>query len=114
MNYRTGSMREKQMNTGKIPLTHNVDKPHRDKKFGVFRSSFAVLFTLIFGICAGQLRAADSADPKKWVADNLGSLVELYRHLHQTPELSEKEKVTSARMAKELRDVGIKVTTHVG
>ena len=30
------------------------------------------------------------------------SLVELYRHLHQTPELSQKEKETSARMAKEL------------
>ena len=41
-------------------------------------------------------------------------LVELYRHLHQTPELSQKEKETSARMAKELRDIGVKVTTNVG
>ena len=42
------------------------------------------------------------------------SLVELYRHFHQTPELSLKEKETSARMAKELEDVGVKVTTNVG
>lgn len=107
-------MREKQMNTGKIPLTYEVDKARRDKIFGMLRFSFVMLFTLIFGVCVGQLRAADSADPKKWVADNLASLVELYRHLHQTPELSEKEKETSAQMAKELREAGIKVTTNVG
>jgi hippurate hydrolase len=41
-------------------------------------------------------------------------LVELYRHLHQTPELSLKEKETSARMAKELETLGIKVTLNVG
>ncbi|HEX4415203.1 MAG TPA: amidohydrolase [Lacipirellulaceae bacterium] len=44
----------------------------------------------------------------------MSSLVELYRHLHQTPELSLKEKETSARMAKELTDLGIDVTTNVG
>src|SRR3954468_14161416 len=114
MNYRTGSMREKQINTGKIPLTHKVDKPHRGKIFGTVRSPLAVLLALVLGLCGNELRAADTDDPKKWVADNLGSLLELYRHLHQTPELSEKEKETSARMAKELRDVGIKVTTNVG
>jgi amidohydrolase len=59
-------------------------------------------------------RAADSADPRKWAADNMPSLVELYRQLHAAPELSLHEKETSERMAKELRDVGIKVTTKVG
>jgi hippurate hydrolase len=48
------------------------------------------------------------------VKANMPSLVELYRHLHQTPELSLKEKETSARMAKELEAVGIKVTANVG
>src|SRR5207248_616669 len=52
--------------------------------------------------------------PKNWVADNLASLVELYHHLHQSPELSEKERETSTRMAKELREVGLKATTNVG
>src|SRR5215203_1019495 len=98
MNYRTGSMREKQMNMQKIPPANKVDKSHRDKMSGVHWPSFAMCFALTLGICGGVLRAADSADPKKWAADNLGSLVELYRHLHQTPELSQKETETSARM----------------
>jgi amidohydrolase len=77
---------------------------------------FAIFFALAMvcnfhdkGLCA-----ADTADPKKWVADNLASLVELYRHLHQTPELSQQEKETSFRMAKELTDVGAKVVAGVG
>lgn len=62
------------------------------------------------GIC----RAAETADPTSWYAKNADSLLDLYRHLHQTPELSTKEKETSARMAQELRDVGAKVTTGIG
>jgi hippurate hydrolase len=42
------------------------------------------------------------------------SLVELYRQLHQSPELSLQEKETAARMAKELRDVEVTVTTGIG
>jgi len=116
MNCQPGSMREKQMNTRKIVPTYAIDKRCRSRKFCANRSRFAVglAFFLVINFHAGNLRGADSADPKKWVAENLASLVDLYRHLHQTPELSEKEKETSARMAKELRDVGVKVTTNVG
>src|SRR5689334_7365758 len=116
MNYRTRSMREKQMNTEKISPSRRVDKIYQARKFCANRSTFALCFALaaMGNSYVVGLRAADVADPKKWTADNLTSLVELYRHLHQTPELSEKEKDTSARMAKELRDVGVKVTTNVG
>jgi amidohydrolase len=109
-------MREKQMNTRKIPPSCRVDKTCRARKSCANSGKFAVCFALVTmaNFCGPGLRAADTADPKKWAADNLTSLVELYRHLHQTPELSEKEKETSARMAKELRDVGVKVTTNVG
>src|SRR5262245_61240903 len=56
-------------------------------------------------ICAALLtcgisRAAD-ADPAAWTKSNLPQLIELYKQLHQSPELSLKEKETSARMAKE-------------
>src|SRR5947207_8312158 len=109
-------MREKQMNTRKIPPSCIVGKAHPIRKSCATRAMFAVCLALISvcNIYGGKLRAADAADPKKWVADNLPSLVELYRHLHPTPELYEKEKETSARMAKELRDVGMKVTANVG
>src|SRR4051794_15993337 len=114
MNYRTGSMREKQMNTQKISLSCKADKVCHGKKLRANCRASAAVFSLvaILGFCASLLKAAEPSDPKKWVADNLGSLVELYRHLHQTPELSQKEKETSARMAKELRDIGVKVTTN--
>ncbi len=38
----------------------------------------------------------------------------LYRHLHQNPELSFREFKTAARMAEELRAVGVEVTEKVG
>lgn len=49
-----------------------------------------------------------------WLAQNGASLDGLYVHLHQNPELSFREVKTAARMAKELRAVGIEVTEHVG
>jgi amidohydrolase len=116
MNYRAGSMRKERMNTKKISPSGAADKPHQVRKFRARTSAFAGCFALV-AVCSFQgrpLRAADSADPKKWIADNLAPLVELYRELHQAPELSQKEKETSARVAKELRDVGVKVTTNVG
>lgn len=38
----------------------------------------------------------------------------LYKHLHQNPELSYQEKATSERLAKELNQLGFKVTKNVG
>jgi hippurate hydrolase len=49
-----------------------------------------------------------------WVDQNLPSLIELYRHFHQTPELSFEEKETAARFATELKAAGLTVTTGVG
>jgi amidohydrolase len=54
-------------------------------------------------------------DPvESWLDDNHASLEELYRHLHQNPELSFREVKTASRMATELRAVGIEVTEGVG
>ncbi len=72
-----------------------------------------VAFCISLGI--GQRgRAEENVNPSTWYAKNADSLLELYRHLHQNPELSNKEKETSARMAQELRDLGAEVTTDVG
>ena len=79
---------------------------------------------LLLTICTFQIavchlpiafcRADLSSDPDAWFSEYADSLVELYRHLHQNPELSLHEEETAARVAKELRDVGAKVTTGVG
>jgi amidohydrolase len=55
-----------------------------------------------------------SAEPQSWLDKNLASLVELYQQLHQAPELSLQEVKTAARLAAELRAVGVEVTTGVG
>ena len=67
------------------------------------------------GLCLGivawtVLRCQRS---RAW-ASNLDGLVELYRTLHQHPELSFQEVNTSSRLAKELEAVGAKVTAGVG
>src|SRR5687768_1618529 len=68
-------------------------------------------WVLIAALCCDPARAAD---PRPWVAANLESLIQLYRHLHQTPELSLHEEKTSQRMAQELKDVGADVHTLSG
>jgi hippurate hydrolase len=50
----------------------------------------------------------------KRIAGDLDRLIALYKHLHSNPELSYQEENTSARMAKELRELGFEVTTKVG
>ncbi|MCI0332912.1 MAG: amidohydrolase [Planctomycetes bacterium] len=83
------------------------------------RSLQIAICILQFAICnlptsGGVCQAAEPHDPTTWFVKNADSLLELYRHLHQHPELSLREKETSARMAQELRDIGVKVTTDVG
>jgi hippurate hydrolase len=49
-----------------------------------------------------------------WLEKHLDGLVDLYEHLHANPELSLEEEKSAARMAKELRAAGYRVTTAVG
>jgi hippurate hydrolase len=74
---------------------------------------------LHFAICnslsvAQHARAEDASAPRAWFEKNADSLIDLYTHLHQTPELSLQEKETAKRMADELRALGVSVTTGVG
>jgi hippurate hydrolase len=74
---------------------------------------------LQFAICSFSghsvsCRAEAPADPRAWFAENSAPLVELYRQLHQAPELSLHEAETAAWMAKELRSIGASVATDVG
>jgi len=76
-------------------------------------AAFAVV-TAIVGITACSTSADAPSEAEAWIDENIGSLVELYRHWHQTPELSFQEEQTAARLAEELRAVGATVTTGVG
>lgn len=71
----------------------------------------AVVVVLACGGAAGAVRGESAGD---WARKHVDELAALYRHFHQTPELSFQEKETSARVAQELRASGLEVTTHVG
>jgi len=71
---------------------------------------------LVLGLAGRGLAQQDPADARvvSWLQANGSGLDELYRHLHQNPELSFREVKTAARMAAELRAVGVEVTERVG
>src|SRR3990172_7267463 len=75
---------------------------------------FVALVVAATATCCRMAAADVPTDVHAWVDDNLGPLVELYRHFHQTPELSFAEEQTAARLAQELKAAGFTVTSGVG
>jgi hippurate hydrolase len=65
-------------------------------------------------LAASSLAAADPEQIGKLASAELNSLVELYTHLHQHPELSFREKETAAKLVSELKPLGFEVTPNVG
>ena len=60
------------------------------------------------------LTAQSSADLAASAQSQLPALTEVYKHLHENPELSRHEQQTSAFLAAELRKLGYTVTERVG
>ncbi len=76
------------------------------------------IVVVAFAICA-SLSAQDSATPPRAgiggvIERELPSLLELYKHLHANPELSNEEAKTSIRMAEEMKARHFEVTSGVG
>jgi amidohydrolase len=69
------------------------------------------LLATILAFAAVPLRAAPLDDA---IDTNMPSLMALYKHLHQNPELSLQEVNTAQRMATELRKAGYSVTENIG
>lgn len=81
------------------------------------RAHAIAIASLCFVAVAARLLAQQpgtDAHVAAWLEPNAASLEQLYRQLHEHPELSFREVKTAARMAKELRELGIEVTEHVG
>ncbi|MGH7937892.1 MAG: amidohydrolase, partial [Bryobacteraceae bacterium] len=64
-------------------------------------------------LTTAPLALADQT-PVQLAAQELPSLLTIYKDLHAHPELSTQEKNTSAMIAKELRAAGCEVTDHLG
>jgi hypothetical protein len=75
---------------------------------------FRLVVPIALGVLCLAASVARAEDPQAWVGKNLDSLQALYRHFHTNPELSFQETKTAARLAEELKKVGIEVTTNIG
>ena len=53
-------------------------------------------------------------DASKWTSENMESLVAIYRHLHQHPELSFEEEQTAKYIGMQLEKIGAEVTLNFG
>lgn len=65
-------------------------------------------------VAASAAAAPASSDLEQAVLARLPGLVEIYRHLHASAELSYQEKETAAYLAGKLRDLGFEVAEEVG
>src|ERR1051325_6408015 len=82
-------------------------------------SGLAVGFCLLVGIpiSAGDTKTGRkplALDIEKKIDAEADALLALYKHIHAYPELAFQEEQTAARLAKELRSVGLTVTEKVG
>ena len=68
---------------------------------------------VLFAALSAPVFAAD-ADLTKTVASDHEYVLDLYKHFHENPELSFKEKETSTILAKELEELGFDVTERFG
>lgn len=100
----------KSLSSSKLPRKnrkYRASKPHAARRGGW------APWILALGIAAsaGSVRGES---PAQWVGGQLDSLSQLYKSLHQSPELSFEEKETAAKMADQLRELGFEVTEQVG
>lgn len=77
-------------------------------------SCFKIAQPLLFGLFLSVSPFVQAQSIDESIDKIYPKLDQLYKHLHQNPELSLQEKETSARMAKELRDLGYEVTENIG
>lgn len=71
---------------------------------------------IAFAVCAAAILPAAGAQPRiaELASAEVSSLVQLYTHLHQHPELSFHEKETAAKLISELKPLGFDITPNVG
>jgi len=75
---------------------------------------FSAVVLLGFGVGQFQPAAMAQADVGRTSEKQLPALTEIYKHLHENPELSGHEVKTGAYVADHLRKLGYTVTEHVG
>ena len=98
----------------RIPEVSEITKSFL-KRNGRFLGAFHLWCRLCLFVCVALLAQNIQAQLKAdWLAEEVPQLTQLYKFLHQSPELSFQEEKTAARMAEILRKAGLEVTERVG
>ncbi|MFH5804613.1 M20 family metallopeptidase [Alienimonas sp. DA493] len=92
--------------------------PRRSSRFAPLLWVAGALGAVGSSLPAAEPAAAPADGPRDspaaWADERLPALLDLYRHLHSRPELSNQETATAAKLAEEWRAAGYDVTTGVG
>ncbi len=104
------------MNAGNVTRFRPATKRSTRKKSDFFTEAFAhtagVLMALMVTSPVALAETFETA--QNWAQQQAPQLTQIYKDLHQAPELSFHEEKTSQRMAAELRELGLTVTEHIG
>ena len=76
--------------------------------------ALVLVLLMAVGTSFGERPPESVQDIKQRLDSQLSSLEALYKDIHSHPELSLLEEHTSARLARELRELGFEVTEKVG
>ncbi len=102
------------MDTGNVTRCDQSAKTiaENTRKLGTSLGWLRLLAAIAATVHAASFASAETLDD--WIGENRSEITQLYKELHQTPELSFQEEKTAARMAAELRELGFSVTARVG
>jgi amidohydrolase len=120
----------------RLPFAYHLSQSKVYRRFALLQVLFpmksksatlpvaAAIAVALAGGISHVVQADDNPLPShlKQLADEVGSLIdkhvsqwqEFYQYLHSHPELSSHEEQTSARLAREMKEIGFDVTTGVG
>lgn len=73
-----------------------------------------IIATLLTNLVATSASLYSADSPAEWSKQHIDELLMVYRDFHANPELSFREEQTAAKLAAELKSLGIEVTTGVG
>jgi hypothetical protein len=100
--------------------TRNWNRRQQGKQGGI-AIAICVMFGMATATAFGQGAGPKPGELQERVQDikqrldgQLSSLDALYKEIHSHPELSLQEEHTSARLARELRDLGFEIKEKVG
>ena len=80
----------------------------------ILQMNLWLLVMIVSSPIFGTNRGAAATQLEDWLAEQTPQLTQLYKELHQSPELSFQEEKTAARMANILKELGFKVTEKIG